>query len=95
MAELPLPEDLAAIRAQIHADLDAKQAEYDRENGVYRKYDVRRVDDPKGKHDACWYFVLDPKHDRHARVALAAYAEAVRLDYPQLSDDLRAVVRDD
>lgn len=86
------PEGLAEVRAEVRAELAAKQAKDDRENGVYRKYEVRRVDDPSGKHDDCWYFVLDPKHDRHARVALAAYAESVRRDYPHLSDDLRAMV---
>lgn len=50
------------------------------EDGLYRKYDVTRLDragDPvaDGKHDDCWLFVLDPAHDREALYALMRYAE--------------------
>ena len=48
--------------------------------GLVRKYDVKRVDDPAGKHDDCRYFVLDPRHDAVARSALWHYATGVRLD---------------
>lgn len=50
----------------------------EREQGVIEKYTVRRNDDPTGKHDACWFFVLDIRHDPLARVALAAYVDAAR-----------------
>lgn len=59
--------------------------------GLYPKYDVKRLHDSVGKHDACWFFVLDPEHDPIARVALAAYAdEARRQGYTALADDLEA-----
>jgi hypothetical protein len=46
----------------------------DKAEGLLRKYDVKRVDDPTGKHDDCRYFVLDPEHDPIARGALRFYA---------------------
>lgn len=64
----------------------------DTERGLYHKYDVRRVNDPEGKHDECWYFVLDPRHDEHARHALAAYADSCEDAYPYLAHDLRRLL---
>jgi hypothetical protein len=62
----------------------------DKDRGVYAKYEVRRRNDPNGKHDDCWYFVLDPTHDPIARVALEAYAdEAERRGFEALAADLR------
>lgn len=62
----------------------------DRTRGLYRKYSVQRLRDPEGKHDNCWYFVLDPTHDPIARVALNAYAdEAGRRGFHALATDLR------
>lgn len=56
---------------------------------VYRKYDVKRLNDSEGKHDECWFFVLDPKHDPLAREALRAYADAAeRAGMPRLASDL-------
>lgn len=63
-----------------------------RAQGVYRKFDVRRVDgssEPGGKHHGCEYFVLDVTHDPHARAALAAYAAAVEATHPTLAADMR------
>ncbi len=37
-------------------------------------------------------FVLKPNTDRHARVAMAAYAESIRSDNPGLSIDLKLLV---
>jgi len=37
-------------------------------------------------------FILRYDRDHHARVALAAYAESVRAENEELSDDLRAVL---
>lgn len=62
------------------------------EQGVYRKFDVRRTDGsdgPGGKHEGCEYFVLDVNHDPHALAALAAYAKACEVTHPQLAADLR------
>lgn len=67
----------------------------DTEKGLYRKYDVRRLNDLTGKHDGCDYFVLDLNHDPHAAVALIAYATSCRdAGYIQLADDLMKKVRE-
>ncbi|MDN7763029.1 MULTISPECIES: hypothetical protein [Burkholderia cepacia complex] len=66
------------------------------EQGLYRKFDVRRVDgssQPGGKHCDCEYFVLDMTHDRHARAALQAYAATCAATHPDLSADLIARYR--
>lgn len=60
--------------------------------GLYRKYDVRRLNDPDGKHAQCNYFVLDLDHDPHAKAALRAYARSCRRKYPNLADDLMQIV---
>lgn len=66
-----------------------------RYEGIYPrgKYDVRRKSDPEGKHDNCWFFVLDIKHDPHAVTALTAYAESCGENYPQLRWDLLANIK--
>jgi hypothetical protein len=61
----------------------------DHNRGLYRKYDVKRRDDPEGKHDECRFFVLDLEHDRYAEAALRAYADACEAEYPELARDLR------
>lgn len=67
-------------------------------SGLYPegKFIVRRRDGsdaPGKKHDGCWHFVLDVKHDPHAAVALRAYADSCASDgYTKLAEDLRAVV---
>lgn len=63
----------------------------DKNRGLYRKYKVERMDggsDEGQKHEHCQYFVLDLTHDKHARLALYAYAESCRLEYPLLASDL-------
>jgi hypothetical protein len=60
--------------------------------GLFEKYLVRRVDgrdEPGEKHADCRLFVLDLSHDRHARVAAAAYATSCEADLPLLAADLR------
>jgi hypothetical protein len=64
----------------------------DSTRGLYSKYQVERLSDPEGKHEDCWYFVLDPAHDPHALVALRAYAESARTEYPTLAADLDRAV---
>ena len=61
----------------------------DEEKGLYNKYSVVRLEDPKGKHDFCEYFVIDLDHDEFARPALLAYADACEEKYPELAKDLR------
>lgn len=59
----------------------------DSERGLYNKFIVSRVDGSK-KHEHCDYFVLDLVHDKHARLALHAYADSCRKEYPRLAEDL-------
>lgn len=70
----------------------------DTKRGLYRKFDVSRTDgssNPGGRHHGCKYFVLDLTHDRYAKVALLAYADACRADFPKLADDLAALAHGD
>jgi hypothetical protein len=63
--------------------------------GLLSKYHVSRLDGSDqsgGKHEDCWYFVLDPLHDEDARAALAYYARRVKDRRPQLSRELKARV---
>ena len=63
----------------------------DKDRGLYGKFFVIRTDGssgPGGKHENCSYFVLDLNHDKFARAAIKAYADACREEYPKLSDDL-------
>ena len=62
-----------------------------KERGLYGKFNVRRTDgrDTQGeKHFECGYFVLDLVHDRFALLAILAYANACRKEYPKLAEDL-------
>lgn len=62
------------------------------EQGLYRKFDVRRTDGsdaPGGKHHGCEYFVLDVRHDKAAKAALTAYADAIEATHPDLARDMR------
>lgn len=54
--------------------------------GLYRKYDVRKLNDPEHTHDECRFFVLDLTHDPAARAAAVAYARSIGNDL--LADDL-------
>lgn len=58
--------------------------------GLERRYEVRRIDGAAGKHGDCDFFVLDRTHDKFARPALLAYAEACRDEFPALAADLYA-----
>ncbi|WP_175806627.1 hypothetical protein [Burkholderia cenocepacia] len=66
---------------------------HEHEQGLYRKFDVRRTDGsdaPGGKHHDCEYFVLDMNHDGYARAALRAYVRACTAEFPVLAADLVA-----
>lgn len=65
----------------------APQADSRTDVGLDRRYDVRRFNDPDGKHDSCRFFVLDPQHDEAAKVAIRAYADAT--SNAVLAQDLR------
>jgi hypothetical protein len=64
----------------------------DREKGLYGKYRVERIGGTPGKHDDCWYYVLDWEHDKYSRPALRAYADACRDEYPDLARDLDSIL---
>ena len=72
--------------------MDNTSTDPDVERGLYGKYHVERAHDPEGKHAYCPYFVLDIRHDIHARSALAAYADSCQAEYPHLADDLRRML---
>lgn len=61
----------------------------DQQQGLYRKYNVERLNDPAGKHKDCHYYVLDLIHDKFAVPALLAYAQACEAEIPELAADLR------
>lgn len=52
--------------------------------GLKHKYNVTRTD---GK-EIGFCFVLEVEKDPHARVALKAYAESCKEEYPELAADL-------
>lgn len=58
------------------------------ERGLYRRYFVKKLDDPTGRHNRCFHFVLDLTHDPYAIPAIRAYADACRGKYPVLARDL-------
>lgn len=63
----------------------------DTTRGLFNKFEIHRVDGtdtPGGKHHQCDYFALDLTHDKYAHVALRAYADACRNEYPLLAADL-------
>lgn len=62
--------------------------------GLEPRYHVRKINDPDGKHDDCAFFVLDPKHDPIARVALQVYANTARKHgHVRLADDLEDLLQ--
>lgn len=64
----------------------------DKNRGLYEKFLVERTDgrSKRGeKHFLCEYFVLDLDHDKFARMALEAYANACEFEFPVLAADLR------
>lgn len=67
----------------------------DRNRGIFHKFNVARTDgssEPGGKHESCFYFVLDCDHDPHAIPAILAYAESCERDgYEELAADLRTI----
>lgn len=55
------------------------------EKKLYHKYNVIRADGrdlPGEKHHGCKYFVLDVSHDKHALVAVRAYADSIAMGNP-------------
>ena len=68
----------------------------DRTKGLTRgKYRVERTDGSSAvgqKHANCAYYVLDLEHDKFARPALLAYADACESEYPLLAKDIRATL---
>lgn len=89
--DLAMNGEPANAQAALFPERDqSKSAE---QQGMFRKFEVRRVDgsdQPGGKHYGCRYFVLDLNHDPHAPPAMRAYAAACRATHPQLAADIEA-----
>jgi hypothetical protein len=74
----------------------SEQKLYEQRNKLQQKYWVDRIDE----RDRCGgdrvdskYFVLDYVHDPYAIPALEAYAVACSDEFPNLSEELRALIR--
>jgi hypothetical protein len=65
---------------------------YSDDDKFFEKYDVRRKD--TGEKVEGPLFTLAFARDPHARVALAAYADSVESELPQLATDLRKALDD-
>lgn len=78
---------------QIKRLSERNKAKPAQEQGMFRKFEVRRVDGsdlPGGKHHGCRYYVLDLTHDQYAAAAMRAYAAACRATHPDLAADIEA-----
>jgi hypothetical protein len=69
----------------------------DSRRGFYAKYQVRKAIQPGTTQIGAnpWLsdvFVLNYKNDKHAAVALLAYADSCEAEYPHLAADLRRQV---
>ena len=67
----------------------------DRRNKLQQKYYVERIDGRDlsgGDRVDSKYFVLDYIHDPYSIAALEAYAFACNEDFPNLSEEIRALV---
>lgn len=67
-----------------------------RNEGLHAKFRVERTDpEAQERHKDCWVFVMEPRHDPLARVALKAYVEAAEeAGYLNLATDLRRKLYD-
>jgi len=63
----------------------------DTERGLYPKFNVERVNG-SARHQHCFYFVLDLRHDPHARAAAEAYVLSCENQYPVLAAELRTKI---
>ncbi len=64
--------------------------------GLYPKFHVHRNDGrdhPGGDRADADYFVLDLTHDKHALIALQAYAHSCAEEYPELAKDLNQKIK--
>ena len=68
----------------------------DKRNKLQQKYYVERIDGrdrADGDRVDSKYFVLDYVHDPYSVAALEAYAQACYRDFPNLSQEIRALVQ--
>jgi len=68
----------------------------DKRNRLQQKYYVERIDERDrvgGDRVDSKYFVLDYIHDPYSIPALEAYAQACYRDFPNLSEEIRALLR--
>lgn len=78
------------ISEQLHRLYKARALEpQERQNGLYPKFTITK--NSTGE-EVCGAFVLRPDRDPASRVALRAYANEVRSDYPRLARELDAWV---
>lgn len=88
MAYQQMAEQIRTLRDAPSSAASGETKAADTERGLYRKYDVRRLNDPSGKHVDCEYYVLDLMHDKYSADALEAYCRACTKEFPSLSIDL-------
>ena len=63
---------------------------------LHPKFMVKRMDpEAQARHRTCKTFVLEPRHDHHARVSLVAYANSVKFENPNLYHDLMKMLVDE
>jgi hypothetical protein len=60
--------------------------------GLYDKYAVKHNYDEAGKHNNCPFFVLDIRHDIHARHAIEEYIYSCFGDFPTLASELQGLL---
>lgn len=63
--------------------------------GLYRKFEVHRTDgrdQPGGDRHGAQYFVLDLTYCPYARRAASVYADNIAGQYPQVADEMRAML---
>ncbi len=68
----------------------------DKRNKLQQKYYVERIDGRDragGDRAGSKYFVLDYIHDPYSLPALEAYAQACYKDFPNLSEEVRALIQ--
>jgi hypothetical protein len=89
-------ERRAAGAAQDAAVGRGRRPVEDKRNRLQQKYYVERIDERDragGDRVDSKYFVLDYVHDPYSLPALEAYAQACFKDYPNLSQEIRALVQ--
>jgi pyruvate-formate lyase-activating enzyme len=85
LVEPAYAEALLRQIAMPYADLSEQEKDADRAEADKM---LRIISPNGGEHEMAPYFVLDLRHDPHARIALSAYIQSCGGEYPQLALDL-------